>query len=76
MSKLLITDIPLFTDISIEQQEIILGGATTGIETNYLPNYIRLDPIINNFLTSLNFNIVDLEKYLNSMGLDIKLPIT
>ncbi len=74
MSNLLITDIPVFTDIPSEQQKDILGGVTTPAITSPLRSYILLNPIINNFLGGLNFNLVDVEKYLNSAGLDIMLP--
>jgi hypothetical protein len=74
MSNLLITDIPVLTDIPIEQQENIVGGVTTPGITSPLRSYILLNPIINNFLGGLDFNLVDVEKYLNTAGLDIKLP--
>jgi hypothetical protein len=76
MSKIQITDIPLFADMSIDQQEIIVGGTTTALGTTPVPNYILLNPIINNLLTSLNINTFDWTPYLDSVGFDINLPIT
>ncbi|MBE9260252.1 MULTISPECIES: hypothetical protein [Aphanizomenonaceae] len=79
MSKIRITDIPVFADISIDQQKVIVGGTTTGpttaIGTNPVPNYIPLNPIINNFLTSLDINAFDWKPYLDSVGFDINLPM-
>ncbi|ALB41300.1 MULTISPECIES: hypothetical protein [Nostocales] len=75
MSKIRITDIPVFADISIDQQKIIVGGTTTAIGTNPVPNYIPLNPIINNFLTSLDINAFDWKPYLDSVGFDISLPM-
>jgi len=69
MSNILITDITIFTDIAIEQQENIVGGAGP------LPSYIPLNPAINGFLEAFDFNLFDLQKSLNIAGLDIKLPI-
>ncbi|MDD1414692.1 hypothetical protein MEN41_08600 [Dolichospermum sp. ST_con] len=74
MSNILITDIPVFTDIAIEQQENIVGGVTIPGITNPVPSYILLNPIVSNFLGGLDFNLVDVENYLNNAGLDIKLP--
>jgi len=74
MSNLLITDIPVLTDIAIEQQGIIVGGATTDSGTISLPNYILSNPIIKTVFSSLNLNPVDVTNYLNSQGLDITLP--
>ncbi|MBS3027929.1 MAG: hypothetical protein HCA25_12815 [Dolichospermum sp. DET50] len=75
MSNILITDITVFTDIAIEQQENIVGGVTTPGITNPLPSYIPLNPAINGFLEAFNFNLFDLQESLNIAGLDIKLPI-
>jgi hypothetical protein len=72
MSNLLIRDIPVFTDLPIEQQKIIVGGVSTDIGTNS----IAVVPIINDFLGNLNFNPGDLQNYLNTLGLNIILPIT
>ncbi|BAZ85808.1 hypothetical protein [Dolichospermum compactum] len=76
MSKIRITDIPLFADMSIDQQEIIVGGTITDIGTNTVPNYILLNPIINDLLSSLDINAFDWKPYLDSVGFDISLPIT
>ena len=75
MSKILITDIPLFTDIPIKQQEIIVGGATTTTPTNPLPNPILLTPTLQAVFNELGLNPRDLTNYLNSLGLNIIFPI-
>jgi hypothetical protein len=76
MSKILITDIPLFTDIPIKQQEIIVGGATTTTPTNPLPNPILLTPTLRAVLRGLGLRTGDLTNYLKSFGIDIELPLT
>jgi len=74
MSKILITDIPLFTDIPIKQQEIIVGGTTTDIATDSLTS-VPLNPILEAVFNGLGLNPGDLTKYLNSLGLNIIFPI-
>ncbi|AFW94417.1 MULTISPECIES: hypothetical protein [Nostocales] len=74
MSKILITDIPLFTDIPIKQQEIIVGGTTTDIATDSLTS-VPLNPILEAVFNGLELNPGDLTKYLNSWGLNINFPI-
>jgi hypothetical protein len=74
MSKILITDIPLFTDIPIKQQEIIVGGATTDIATDSFTS-VPLNPILEGVFNGLGLNPGDLTKYLNSLGLNIIFPI-
>jgi len=76
MSKIQITDIPLFADMSIDQQEVIVGGTTTDIGTNPVPNSILLNPIISNILTSFNINPLDWGQYFDGVPFDINLPIT
>lgn len=74
MSKILITDIPLLADVSIEQQGIIVGGTTTDIGTNPVVNYIPLNPILETVLGGLGLNSGDLTNYLNGLGLNINFP--
>ena len=75
MSKILIKDIPLFTDIPIKQQEIIVGGATTDIATDSLTS-VSSDPILPAVLRGLGLRTDDLTNYLKSFGIDIELPLT
>ncbi|MBS9395422.1 MAG: hypothetical protein HEQ29_20615 [Dolichospermum sp. LBC05a] len=74
MSKILITDIPLFTDIPIKQQEIIVGGATTDNATDSFTS-VPLNPILEGVFNGLGLNPGDLTNYLNSLGLNINFPI-
>jgi hypothetical protein len=71
MSNILITDITIFTDIAIEQQENIVGGVTT---PNPLPSYIPLNQPIEGLLNALNINLFDVQTFLEPAGLDIMFP--
>jgi hypothetical protein len=75
MSNILITDITIFTDIAIEQQENIVGGVTTPGITNPLPSYIPLNPAIKGLLGALNVNLDDVQTFLEPAGLNIMFPM-